>query len=145
MSTIWTPSGERPVRRDEPQPSPRPGATSAGEATAAAAGDLEGELTEEELAARMAQVQRELLETPAALVITNHCIGLFQLAALHLEAQPPNLDDAQLAIDALAAIVEGLGSRLGAEERPLHEALTNLRLAFVEVRARAGGPGGEGS
>jgi hypothetical protein len=95
------------------------------------------------MAARMAEFQREVLEAPAALVITNHCIGLFQLAAIHLEAQPPNLDEAQLAIDALAAVVERLGPRLGAEERPLQEALTNLRLAFVEVRGRAAGQGAE--
>ena len=135
MSTIWTPSGERPVGREEP--SAQPGAASPpGAATGA-----EREPTEEEMTARMAEFQRELLEAPAALVITNHCIGLFQLAAIHLEAQPPKLEEAQLAIDALAAIVERLGSRLGAEERPLQEALTNLRLAFVEVRDRSAGQG----
>ena len=139
MSTIWTPSGERPVGRDEPSAQPGAGAAS----SAGAAAGAEREPTEEEMAARIAEFQRELLEAPAALVITNHCIGLFQLAAIHLEAQPPNLDEAQLAIDALAAIVEGLGSRLGAEERPLQEALTNLRLAFVEVRGGGAGRGAE--
>lgn len=137
MSTIWTPSGERPVGRNEPA-APANAAPPSG-----AAAGAEGEPTEEEMAARMAEFQRDLLEAPAALVITNHCIGLFQLAAIHLEAQPPNLEEAQLAIDALAAIVERLGPRLGAEERPLQEALTNLRLAFVEVRGRAAGQGAE--
>ena len=137
MSTIWTPSGERPVGREEPQPQ------SAAPSSPGAATGAGGEPTEEEMAARMAEFQRELLEAPAALVITNHCIGLFQLAAIHLEAQPPNLEEAQLAIDALAAVVERLGPRLGAEERPLLEALTNLRLAFVEVRGRAPGQGAE--
>ena len=136
MSTIWTPSGERPVGRDEPSAQPA-AAPSSGAATAGQ------EPTEEEMAARMAEFQRELLEAPAALVITNHCIGLFQLAAIHLEAQPPNLEEAQLAIDALAAVVERLGPRLGAEERPLLEALTNLRLAFVEVSGRPPGQGAE--
>ena len=139
MSTIWTPSGERPVGREEPSPQAGP-ASSPGPAGGPGA---EREPTEEEMAARMAEFQRELLEAPAALVITNHCIGLFQLAAIHLEAQPPNLEDAQLAIDALAAIVERLGPRLGAEARPLQEALTNLRLAFVEVRGGAAGQGAE--
>jgi hypothetical protein len=128
MSTIWTPSGERPVGREEqssPAPEPSPGAGR--------------EPTEEELVARMAQFQREMLETPAALVITNHCIGLFQLAAIHLESEQANLSEAQLAIDALAAVVEALGTRLGEEERPLRDALTNLRLAFVQARNRAGG------
>ncbi len=123
------------------EPAAQPGATSS-PSTAPGAGP---EPTEEEMAARMAEFQRELLEAPAALVVTNHCIGLFQLAAIHLEAQPPNLDEAQLAIDALAAVVERLGPRLGAEERPLQEALTNLRLAFVEVRGRAAGQGAEPS
>ena len=123
------------------EPAAQPGATS----SPGAAPGAGSEPTEEEMAARMAEFQREVLEAPAALVITNHCIGLFQLAAIHLEAQPPNLDEAQLAIDALAAVVERLGPRLGAEERPLQEALTNLRLAFVEVRGRAAGQGAEPS
>ena len=143
MSTIWTPSGERPVRREEPSTQPSAPAGAGAPTGAGAAAGSEREPTEEELAARMAEFQRELLEAPAALVVTNHCIGLFQLAALHLEVQPPNLDEAQLAIDALAAVVERLGCRLGGEERPLQDHVTNLRLAFVEVRGRAGGQGGE--
>ncbi len=139
MSTFWTPSGERPIPRDEP---PEPASSQPTAPRREPPGGRE-ELTEEEAAALQAQVQRELLEAPAALVVTNHCIGLFQLAALHLEVQPPNLDEAQLAIDALAGIVERVGPRLGAEERPLQEALTNLRLAFVEVRNRAAGQGAE--
>jgi hypothetical protein len=126
--TIWTPSGERPVRSEEPGPTATPPPQGS-----------EEELTEEQWAARMAEVQRELLATPASVVVTNHCIGLFQLAALHLEQERPRLDEAQLAVDALAAVVEGLGSRLGDDEGPLRDALTNLRLAFVEVRRRAGG------
>lgn len=88
----------------------------------------------------MAEVQRELLQTPAIVVIANHCIGLFQLAALHLDQQIPDLPQAQLAIDALAAIVEGIGPRLGDDEGPLRDALTSLQLAFVEAGKRAGGP-----
>ncbi|MEN3315763.1 MAG: hypothetical protein V7605_1997 [Acidimicrobiaceae bacterium] len=87
----------------------------------------------------MAEVQRELLQTPAVVVIANHCIGLFQLAALHLDQQQPDLPQAQLAIDALAAIIEGLGDRLGDDEGPLRDALTSLRLAFVEVGKRTAG------
>ena len=45
-------------------------------------------------------------------MIANHCYGLFELAAVYLSSVPPKLEDAQLAIDALAAIVEGLGERL---------------------------------
>jgi len=96
------------------------------------------------MAARMAEVQRELLQTPAVVVIANHCIGLFQLAALHLDQEQPNLPQAQLAIDALGAIVEGLGERLGDDEGPLRDALTSLRLAFVEVAKQTTGCPSEG-
>ncbi|MGI9033798.1 MAG: hypothetical protein ACR2HY_09020 [Acidimicrobiales bacterium] len=129
--TIWTPSGERPIRKEEPAADPA--------APAPSAPGTEEELSEEQWAARMSQVQTELLSTPASVVITNHCIGLFQLAALHLEQERPKLEEAQLAIDALAAVVESLGPRLGDDEKPLGDALTNLRLAFVEVRRRAAG------
>jgi len=88
--------------------------------------------------AQMAAVQRQLLETPAAVVIANHCIGLFQLAALHLEQDPPNLTEAKVAIDAMGAIVETLGSRMGEDEPSLRDALTQLRLAYVQ-RQQAGG------
>ena len=131
MSTLWTPSGERPVGRSQPEPEPtRPaGSSAAGEA----------ELTEEQLAAEMAEVQRQLAETPARVVVANHCIGLFQLAALHLEQDPPNLAEAQLAIDAFAAVVEGLGSRLGEDHQALRDALAQLRLGFVQRKRSAGG------
>jgi hypothetical protein len=128
VSTLWTPSGERPVgREDGPPDSGPPPATP----------DVdEDELSEEELAAEMAAVQRQLLEVPAAVVIANHCIGMFQLAALHLNQPSPNLEEAQLAIDAFAAIVEGLGPRLGEHEEPLRDALAQIRLAYVQVKAR---------
>jgi hypothetical protein len=42
-----------------------------------------------------------------------------------------------LAIDALAALVEGLEGRLGEAEPTLREAIDQLRMAFVKVRARA--------
>ncbi len=83
----------------------------------------------------MAEVQRELLSVPASVVVANHCIGLFQLAALHLEQRPPNLDQSKLAIDAMAAIVEGLGSRLGDDAQSLRDALASIQLGFVQVKA----------
>ncbi len=89
----------------------------------------------------MAELQRQLTETPAAVVIANHCFGMFELAALHLSVQPPNLTEAQLAIDALAAVVEGLRGRLGEPEAQLAEALSQLRLAFVQIRAANLGSG----
>jgi hypothetical protein len=101
---------------------------------------LPGEPSEEELRAHLAEVQRQLLETPVSVVIANHCIGLFQLAAIHLEQNPPKLDEAKLAIDAMAGIVETVGSRLSEEEMPLREALTQLRFAYVQRQNASGQP-----
>ena len=61
-------------------------------------------------------------------------MGLYELAAIHLSAQPVRLGDAVLAIDAMACLVEGLGDRLGAETPLMREALANIRLAFVQIK-----------
>lgn len=101
----------------------------------------DGPETEEELEARMAELRQQLADTPASLVVANHCFGLFELAALHLSLQPPQLEQAQIAIDALGAVVEGLAGRLGEEEAHLKEGLTQLRLAFVQLRGAVAGDG----
>ena len=54
-----------------------------------------------------------LAEVPAEVVVANHVMGLYELAAIHLGAAPPDLGQAALAIDAVACLVEGLGDRLG--------------------------------
>lgn len=140
MSTLWTPGGERPVGGGDQAgpPSAPPGAGGPPPQTSPGPGRPE---TEEELEAKMAELRRQLSETPAALVVTNHCFGLFELAALHLSLQPPQLEEARLAIDALGAIVEGLAGRLGEEEDHLKEGLTQLRLAFVQLRTATDGGG----
>src|SRR5438552_19104684 len=108
MSTIWTPGGERPVSRE-------PSGGTADQPTREHGSDRgpDREPTPEEFEAELAEVQRQLAETPARVVITNHCVGLFNLAALHLNQPEPDFEEAQLAIDGLAAIVEGVGPRLG--------------------------------
>lgn len=127
MSTFWTPDGERPVgatqqpSTSEEQPS-NPGAAQGAEEPS------------DEMKEQMEQLRRQLAETPAALVVANHCFGLFELAALHLSDQPPRLGEAQLAIDALAALVENLTGRLGEPEAQLREGLNQLRVAFVQIR-----------
>ena len=86
-----------------------------------------------QLTAELAAAQEELANTPAAVVVANHVVGLFQLAAIHLNRRPPNLEDGRLAIDAMAALVEGLSGRLGDDEQALRDALTQVRLAFVSL------------
>jgi hypothetical protein len=74
-----------------------------------------------------------LASVPAEVVVTNHVMGLYELAAIHLASQPPSLGQARLAIDAVAALVDGLGDRLGEDIATLREALATLRLAYVQV------------
>jgi len=125
MSTLWTPGGERPVPREEATTNPED-----------EHGPLPGdEPDDEEMAARMAELRDQLARTPAAMVVANHAYGLFELAALHLSLDPPQLAEAQLAIDALGALVQGVSGRLGEAEEHLQDGLSQLRLAFVQVKA----------
>ncbi len=127
MSTLWTPGGERPVGRADPSPPP-----AQPEAEAAAP------LSDEEMEARMAELRQQLADTPAELVVANHCFGLFELAALHLSLEPPQLAQAKLAVDALGALVEGLSGRLGEQEQQLRDGLAQLRLAYVQIKGSSG-------
>src|SRR5437870_9446726 len=117
VSGLWTPPGSQPPSGsppgDEP-PSDEPAASS------------------EEIEALRA-VHAKLVATPVEDVIANHALGIWQLALVHLgvitppdaDGRPPepNLAAAGLAIDALAALVDGLGERLGAHEPVLRDAL----------------------
>lgn len=88
----------------------------------------------DEVQAAMADVRQRLAEVPAEVVVTNHVMGLYELAAIHLSSAPPDLAAASLAIDAVGCLVDGLGDRLGAEAGTIRDALANIRLAFVSVR-----------
>jgi len=82
----------------------------------------------------IAEARRRLSEVPAEVVVTNHAMGLYELAAIHLSNVPPHLPSAALAIDALACLVEGLGERIGDDHAVLRDALGNIRMAFVQVK-----------
>ncbi len=148
MSSLWTPEGEHRVPRPgEATPgtaaSPGPGAPGKpgdpqpNPAAARPAGAEAAPMSEEERAAEeeLEEVAKHLAAAPAEDVVANHCYGLFELAALHLSQQPPQLDKARLAIDSLGLLVDGLGDRLGQHAAALAEGLTQLRLAFVRIAA----------
>ena len=88
----------------------------------------------EEALAALAETRQRIAAAPANIVVVNHVMGLYELAAIHLSAEPPRLEEAALAIDAVACIVEGLGARLGDEYKTLQDALGNIRLAFVQIK-----------
>lgn len=85
----------------------------------------------------MVEARSRLSEVPAEVVITNHVMGLYELAAIHLSATPPDLRQAALAIDAVACLVDGLDARLGEEAPTMRDALNNIRIAFVQIKGRS--------
>ena len=132
MSTLWTPGGE-----NDPEEPESTAATASG-----GSGGPEDEAAREQLRA----LREQLAQTPVADIVANHAIGLWELALLHLSAEEgtePDLEEARLAIDGVAALVEGLEGRRGRHTEPLREALAQLRLAFVEISRRAESGDGE--
>ena len=85
------------------------------------------------MAAQVQSMREELANAPVEVVVANHCYGLFELAAVYLSQVPPLLPQAQLAIDALGALVGGLEGRLGDSEDQLKDGLSQLRLAYVQI------------
>ena len=91
----------------------------------------------------MRELHDRLAATPVADVIVNHAIGIWQLALVHLgvvtppdeqgSRPAPDLASAGLAIDALAALVDGLTDRLGEGEEMLRDALAQVQMLFVEI------------
>ncbi len=94
-------------------------------------------IDEEQAMAALAEARQRLAEVPVETVITNHAMGMWELAAIHLSSDPADLGSAAIAIDAFAAVVETLGERLGPEHETLTAALSNIRMAFVQVRTSA--------
>ena len=121
---------------DESTDDPMPG-------DAAASGEPEFDLDDldpeqrrqvEEAQAAMADARERLMSVPAEVVVTNHVMGLYELAAIHLSADEPDLTQAALAIDSVACLVDGLGDRLGPDAATMRDALNNIRLAFVQIK-----------
>lgn len=84
----------------------------------------------------MNEARERLADVPAEVVITNHVMGLYELAAIHLSATPADLAQAALAIDAVACLVDGLGDRLGEDASTMQDALNNIRMAFVQIKGQ---------
>src|SRR5215218_3644954 len=100
--SLWTPDGDHPV--------PPRGGSEPPAAAPPAADHLspEDQAQLEAMQAEMEQVREQLLAAPASVVIANHAMGIYELAAIHLMTEQPKLVEASLAVDALASLVEGL-------------------------------------
>ena len=148
--SLWTAGGEHEVPRERQQQTPPPAAEPAAGAAPAGAPEIDEEalaaalgipslddLSDEERAqleqavVQMAETERQLATTPPEVVIANHAMGMYELAAIHLRQNPPNLNEASLAIDALKSLLDGLDDRLGENEPTLRNALQQLQQAFI--------------
>ncbi len=151
MSTLWTPSGEWPVGGREQSTTPKGAPGSDNHTSPPPYNDdhstdhidtqeqYDTTNTEAEVKAQGDQdeAQKKLIEqianTPANLIIANHCYGLIELAAIHLSQSPPKLQEARLAIDASVALIQSLEGRLGEQEGSLKTALRDIQYAFVKA------------
>ena len=137
MSSLWTPGGEHPVEPESAAPTPAGSAAASGEPQSPeemlAAMSPEERAEAEAMVAEMAQARQRVLEAPADMVVANHAMGLYELAAIHLSEEDPDLVSARLAIDAMGQLVDNLSGRLGEAEPTLKDALAQLRMAFVQV------------
>lgn len=134
MSTLWTPGGEVPVddgRGGSATPPPQGPPYQIDDPLAGLSDEERAQA--EELAQQLTEAREQIANTPASVVVGNHAMGLYELGAIHLSQQPPNLEEARLAIDALGTLVEGMEGRLGEHEATLKEALHQIRMAFVQV------------
>src|ERR1700676_804474 len=143
MSSLWTPSGEHfPEKEDDSTPpaAPPPGGSAPPDEPPDEAEPLSAEAQ-----AEIDAMRQQLANTPAEVVVANHCYGLFELAAIYLSHSPPMLFQARLAIDGLGYLLDGLRGRLGEAEPSLHESLSQLRLAFVRLEGAEGAESTDGA
>jgi hypothetical protein len=155
VGSLWTPSGEYQPRDSggaSPPPAPPASGGPPGGAPDGPPGADEGPSPEEVEALR--ELHARLLGTPVEDVVANHAFGLWQLALVYLGVatppdeqgrQPmPNLPAASLVIDAVAALLDGIGDRLGPHAEPLREALSQTQMIYVQLAEALAGAQSDG-
>ena len=141
MTGLWTPNGEiQPEKENEKNVE-----AAQNQGVASGMDDVfEGMSDEEKQAAleQITQMRAELLSTPAIDIIGNHIVGFYELASVHLSEaanaagteKEDRLNQASLCIDAMSSVVLGLGDRLAQHAQPLQAALSQMQLAFTQVK-----------
>ena len=120
-----------PPHSSEPDEAPTGPVGGAGGGAGPGDEDIDPEVARQ-LAAQLAEAQQRILSEPIELHVSNHVMGLYELAAIHLSAEEPDLSAARLPIDAMGLLIENLGDRL-AERATLTAALQQIRLAYVQA------------
>ncbi|WP_026940395.1 DUF1844 domain-containing protein [Humibacter albus] len=116
-------------------------------ATAAHTHDSVPPLTEDDAAAALSEVTRDIADVPAVEVITTTAVHLMSAAAVKCGlADDPraqtDLDEARKLIDALAGLVTASAGHIGDQHaRSLRDGLRSVQLAFREASPFPDEPG----
>lgn len=116
-----------PSSPPEPEPTPAPPTGPATEAPPPGGPDEPIWTPEQEAEAQ--RFLQEIAQRPSLEWVVNSAVTLANVAGTKLDLG--QTADAQLAIDALAGVVEKLGTRLGQAEAPLRQTLAQLQLAYA--------------
>lgn len=81
----------------------------------------------------MRRVAKQIAETSSYEWVVNTAITLANVAGTKLDMDAAA--DAKLAIDALAALLNGVGDRLQEAEAPLRQTLAQLQMAYAQAVA----------
>ena len=76
-----------------------------------------------------------LRTTPIETVVASHIFRLIQVAAVHLASTPPQLAEARLSIDVVAAIIQAGDERLGEHLDLYRNALAEVQQVYVRAAA----------
>ena len=142
MSSLWTPYGEDPVP-PAGSGSP-PGGGPDGPAGGGGPGPGPGSGPDDIDPEQMREMLTRLAETPVEAIVTQFAVELQEIAVLHLglsAERAESLAQAAMAVDAMGALVDALGDRLGPNADPLRQAVAALRLGYVEVSNDVNGTG----
>lgn len=128
---------ETPSAPAEPEPAPVASSEPAPGEPAGGPPPVAGERvwTPEQEAEAM-RVAQEIAQTPSIEWVVNTAATLANVAGTKLDLGAAA--DAQLAIDALAGLVNAVGPRLQGAEKPLRQLLADLQLAYAQAMS---GPG----
>lgn len=84
-----------------------------------------------------------LRSTTATDLLANHFFVLAQWSAVHLASSPPDLEGSRLVIDAMSAVLDSAGSRLGENLSLYRGALAEIQQVYVRASAQGAPSSGE--
>lgn len=129
-----------PVEPAVPPPVPEPGPVTSPpapqhEPTPAPDAD---ELWTPEQEAQARKMAEEMAEVPSLDWVINVAVTLANAASVKLNTR--QMEDASLAIDALAGLMSSVGARLGDAETPLRQTVAEMQMAYAQMAGASAQP-----